>query len=79
MVVFCPQRVKNGSLVNGMDKRKNKFFAGPDPGAKRNTPVTSVDDLKRGDERPEQKSGNPRADDYQACNPSTVHSLIVAK
>jgi hypothetical protein len=56
-----------------MDKREHKFFAGPDPGTKGATTAASVDDFKRGDERPEQKSDNPRSDNDQACDPSAVH------
>ena len=73
MIGLRPQRVINGSLINGMDKREHKFFTGLNPGTKHDTPAASVDDFKRGDERPERKPDNPRADDYQACDPSTMH------
>jgi hypothetical protein len=75
VVAFRPQRVVNGSLVYRMDEREHKFFAGADPGAKGDTSVTSIDDFKRGDKRPEQKPGNSGAGDYQTCDPSTMHLL----
>jgi hypothetical protein len=36
-------------------------------------PVTTIDDFQRGNEWPKQQRDDPRADDYQSCNPSTVH------